>query len=560
MDLRSLLSGHWSRRAAPASAAASAVPTPRPAPPAAALGGGDAGYPLQAVDELLATHDELLRRIKLAYGADQQAFTDDILAVVRRYAAYVNGLPATAGNYFSAPGGLLRIGLEIGFYALQATDGQIFSGRATISQRRQLEPRWRQATFIAGLCSELHRSLSHVQVTDQRGRPWPAYLAPLSGWLQQQRADRFFVRWIRDPQELRALGILALPYILPAGLLQHLAHDNTVVVPQMLASIGGLPLTREHNILEQLVARAAALVIARDLHAMAERGAQPPPGAHLARYLLDACRRLVRCHDGWAPNSDRSRVWFGQDGLFLVWPHAAMEISGVLEDDRLPGMPTSPAAMQAILAEAGVIEPPQATQATWQIHPPEGKSALDAIKFLSPAFLLAALAAPPAPLPCHLTRPRRASAAPPSPTAVTAGTPERQAPPATASRPEPTPITLRAPPRLDPALHAALADIIGTLNRDATPACCRVQGGLFIPLSELEKRQVDATMAMRTLAKQKVLASDLAGNASTIIHACGGAERTRGIVIALEYLDGIAAAGIAAPATVDGNRHARPAL
>src|SRR2546429_5206720 len=66
------------------------------------------------------------------------------------------------------------------FRSLQGTDAHIFSGRSTISARRHLEPRLRLATFIAGLCCQAHRVLSHIIVTDAQGEVWPAYLLPRS--------------------------------------------------------------------------------------------------------------------------------------------------------------------------------------------------------------------------------------------------------------------------------------------------------------------------------------------------------------------------------------------
>ena len=173
----------------------------------------DPGISVRSIDDVLAAQHDLIRRIKLCYGANRETFDTDLFSLIRRYAEYVHLLPATPDNHFSLPGGLLRMGLEVAFYALQATDGQIFSGRSTISHRRQLEPRWRHATFIAGLCSELHRTLSHVTVLDAKGNEWPAYLYPLTRWLREQCVLRFFLRWIPHAQETRSLGVFALPQI-----------------------------------------------------------------------------------------------------------------------------------------------------------------------------------------------------------------------------------------------------------------------------------------------------------------------------------------------------------
>ena len=272
----------------------------------------DPGIPVRSIDDVLAAQDDLIRRIKLSYGSDRNTFNTDLFSLIRRYAEYVHLLPATPDNHFSLPGGLLRMGLEIAFYALQATDGQIFSGRSTISHRRQLEPRWRHATFIAGLCSELHRTLSHVIVIDAKGNEWPAYLGPLNDWLHAQRASRFFLRWIPHAQETRSLGVFALPQIIAPETLDYLAQGNSVVVPHMMACVSGMPIYREHNILEDLVRRAAALVIDRDLQSSAERYGKPRLGSHLERYLVDALRRLVVSNVLWMPNAEKSRVWYGR--------------------------------------------------------------------------------------------------------------------------------------------------------------------------------------------------------------------------------------------------------
>ena len=330
----------------------------------------------------------------------------------------MNLLPATADNYYCEVGGLFRLGLEVGFFALQGTDGHIVSGRSTISTRRHLEPRWRQATFLAGLCSELHRTLSHVVVTDDRGEEWPAYLTPLTSWLQHRRSKRFFIRWLSGAQETRSLGLFALRHIVPEQTMQHLATGNSVVVPQFLACLAGMPQYREQSILAELVKRATALVIDRNLIASANRYGRPILGAHLERYLLDAMRRLVTSHTAWVPNQERSRVWYGKDGLFIVWPNAAAEIRKLLEEDELPGIPKAPETILEILLGAKVLEGRSGAEALWTIAPPPGKNVIEAVKLSSPEILLSAHLDPVAPLPVALAvrpQPKASEAAPPCP-------------------------------------------------------------------------------------------------------------------------------------------------
>ena len=141
--------------------------------------------PALPVEQVLAQHQEWIERIRLCYGAERTHFEREVLSVIQRYAAYVHLLAAAPAENFCEPGGLLRQGLETAFYSLQGSDGQIFAGRASLSSRRHLEPRWRLAALIAGLCAEVYRPLSQMRVSTPSSTVWPAALEPLAHWLQR---------------------------------------------------------------------------------------------------------------------------------------------------------------------------------------------------------------------------------------------------------------------------------------------------------------------------------------------------------------------------------------
>lgn len=434
MPIRELLARMpfpWPSARAPAQAVRVEPPI-EPASPAAPPGGGSALH-VRSVDELLAPHAELLGRLKLCYGCDRATFVADLLTPARAYAAYVGSLPATPDNYFCEPGGLLRLGLEVGFVALQATDGHIVSGRSTISTRQQLEPRWRHATFLAGLCAEMHRTLSHVVVTDERGEEWPAYLKPLSQWLADRSQARYFVRWPVNAQEFPALGLCALSQVVPPAVLQHLASGNSVVVPQLISTLSGSPLLREPNMMAEIVRRSAALVVDRDLIVCASRSGRPVLGTHVERYVLDVMRRLVVSHQAWVPNGDRSRVWLGREGLFLVWPNAANEIRKVFEDDETPGMPKTAQEVQEVLLASSVVEPFALDQPLWTITPPPGGQPLQALKLTTPEILLPVHAQGPRALTSPLVQPAPAPLAAAAAAATAQRTATAAASPATSS-------------------------------------------------------------------------------------------------------------------------------
>lgn len=541
----------------------------------------DPGIDAASVAEMLAAEDKLLARFKYCYGS--ASFEPDILEPIRAYARYVNLLPATADNFFCGAGGLFRLGLEVAFHALQGTDGHIVSGRSTISVRKELEPRWRQATFLAGLCSELHRTLSQITVTDAQGNEWPAYLMPLSTWLEQRKARRFYVRWISNAPESRGPGLFALPHIVPASTMQHLASGNHTVVPQMLACISGIPLLHEQSILIELVRRAAALVIDRDLVASAHRYGKPILGAHIERYLLDAMRHLVATNAAWSPNSERSRVWLGADGLFIVWPNAATEIRKVLEEDQLRGIPKSPETIAEILTAAGVFLAPPGQQDSWLIQPPGASSPIEAVRLSSAEILLAGQLRATPPLPQALAvradaKPQSSTRQAPAPTArpspaqtardhdellqasLELAPPPRSgaepaAPPLAAAAdhtdlavdesepalaaPAPVHFSLRAPMRLVPQVRQALAAAIDTLNGDADKASAvTTASGVFVPFEHFRGHSLDANTVLRALADANMLVGTSEGRTRAYRHEVHGQEQP-GVVVRPEHVQGL---------------------
>jgi conjugal transfer pilus assembly protein TraI len=535
----------------------------------------DPGFAVAPVDELLEQNADLIARIKLCYGADRETFEREVLTLIRRYTAYVHLLPATADNYFSNPGGLLRLGLEAAFFSLQGTDAHIFSGRSTISVRRQLEPRWRHATFIAGLCCELHRVLSHLIVTDVQGEQWPCYLQPLAGWLGDRGAQRYFLRWRPQAQETRGLGVFALLHVVPPEVLQDLSQDNVVIVPQLMASIGGVAQYRERNVLDELVRRSLALVIARNLAANSDRYGSPQFGSHLERYLVDALRRLASGHSAWIPNREKSRVWFGPDGLFLLWPGAAEDVHKLLESDQLAGIPKAPETMLELLLAAGVLIAQDATQATWTIQPPGTKTTVEAVKLASPAILFSGIDPAPEALKKALVRKQGAveevppvaapvvkvgtqlsliPAPPVAPTMVAAPT-TPTAPPESSPAPAPSTLSvgfaLRAPLRLNPVVRDALTAVVHTLNHAAGPAqCCTVATGIFIPLDELERRGVPPSLTLRALADVHMLAVVDDKGPPTLTRDFNGTP-TVGMVLDPRFVDGLDLDGFALPTSED---------
>jgi len=519
----------------------------------------DPGFEALPVEELLAEHEPLLGRIKLCYGADRTSFDRDLMPMVRGYAAYVHLLPTTPDNYFKAPGGLLRLGLETAFFALQGPDAHIFSGKATIA---------------SGLYCELHRVLSHLIATTPEGEKWPSVLMPLLGWLREGGVQRYFVRWRPQAAETRGLGLFALPLVVPATALEGLRHADGGILRQLFASVGGVPQCREHNILDDLVRRSLALVIDRHLAASAERYGSPQYGSHLERYLVDALRRLAAGHSAWIANRDKGRLWLGEDGLFLVWPAAPQDILELLEGDQLAGIPKAPDTLLDILLDAGVLQADPTGGRTWPIFPAGVKAPTDAVKFSAPDIVLAGIEPVPAPIGRPLQRcetvnsPSRPVPKPPytparrsepdstpspqlsliepdaaEPVDVEPATPGEAtggAPPAAALHPQgPRPIRLKAPMRLNPAVRQALQEAVDTLNDPpVTAPVFTVRENVFVPLADFEHRGVQPTVALRALLDIGMLHRPSPSAPPTTSHDVRGVA-TVGVVLLTRHVDGL---------------------
>ena len=372
----------------------------------------DEGTAIRSAEAIMQSRQAFIQRIKLSYGSDHEVFQRDLIPPIRKFVDYVLDLPATPNQHFCASGGMVDLGLRTAFFALQATDDQIFEGRATITARRHLEPRWRRATFIAGLCAELHRTLSHIRVSDEHGEQWQPFLMPLAQWAARQKAKRLVVRWEACAQETRSVGLFALPMIITPETMAYLAEDNSVVVPHMLAAISGSVTRQQHNLLDDLVRRAAAFVIDKDLQESARVQGSVKPALHLGRYFLDTMRELVDAHPGWVPNGEKSRVWLGPEGAFIIWPNAVADILKVLEETLLPGLPQSADAVLDILLANGMARPQDEVQLTWLIKPPNVASALEAVKLDSPGLLFEGMVPQPVPLAMPLIVPGKPSRRP----------------------------------------------------------------------------------------------------------------------------------------------------
>lgn len=162
-------------------------------------------------------------------------------------------------------------------------------------------------------------------------------------------------------------------------------------MPHLLASLSGVHLSTERNVIDALVRRAQALVIDREraLHAGRHGAATAEP--HLQPAIQEALRQLLQRHPAWQPNAPKSRVWWGADGVFLVWPDAASELHQQFATLLIPGLPLRAVALLPLLLNADSVQQQADGNAVWTIRPPGSATPLTALKWTAPEHLQDAL-------------------------------------------------------------------------------------------------------------------------------------------------------------------------
>lgn len=400
MMLRKLASFLTSRTtaAAPTQAVnapgANASQRPRPTPSTPVYPPSDNGVTFYPAHEVLATQADLLHRLRMATGVADAEYDRLYGTVITNLANGVNLLPATETGTHQGAGGLFRLSLELGFYALQASEASIFAARAGVERRRLLEPRWRYATWLAGMCCELYRPITTMIVTTPDGDQWPTYRLPLGEWLDEKGFDRYYIRWIeQSPGKQRpgrgAAATLA-HRLIPDVALQYLHEGSNEIVPTMIDVITGSFGSHNPHPMARIIEEVREKVVARDNAIRPQTYGKLTVGQHTEPHLLDAMRRLLKSGK-WTINVKKSRLWFGDEGLFLIWPTAANEMLEMLRQDGIAGIPQDSHTILDILAEAQVFEAHHDGGYFWTVFPPSSSNELAAVKFANPDTIFGAL-------------------------------------------------------------------------------------------------------------------------------------------------------------------------
>ncbi|PXX95819.1 MobH family relaxase [Halomonas sp. LBP4] len=313
------------------------------------------GLPAAPIEKVLLTQRELIARIQQTLGLSNDEFERLMRPVLHNYAEFVHLLPASEAHHHRGAGGLFRHGLEVAFWATQASEAVIFVRDGTPRERRNLEPCWRLAVCLAALLHDLGKPLSDVTVTDKLGKAeWNPYAESLMDWVRENNIERYFLRWNKGRHERHErLATLALNMVLTSDVRRYLRAPGPDLMKAVVEAISG---TSALHPVTQLVLKADQESVKRDLKESRLNIDEHSIGLSIEPYIIDAIRSLV-ISKRWKVNVAGAQVWHLEQGAFIAWKAAAPSLVKHLQDNNVPAVPHDPDTLADYLIDRGFAVP-----------------------------------------------------------------------------------------------------------------------------------------------------------------------------------------------------------
>lgn len=329
------------------------------------------GLPVVSPEKLLETQAELIERIADTAIALPAQFERYYLAAIERFARFAHLLPASQSHHHRGAGGLLRHSIEVGLWALQSADKVLLDAAKTPYQRREMEPRWQLAVFLAALCHDAGKPVTDLIVTDKdRTAIWKPIKEDLYTWAKENGVEAYFLDWREGrARQHTALSNLIADRIIGAEALEWIEEGGTELIVWLMESLNYNP--SPTNLIHDLVIKADQTSVERDLKTLGVAMAGYDLGVPIERHLTDIMRRFVK-EGVWLVNEPGARLWNIGGNIYLVWPAAGEEIARQVREDGIPGIPRTPDGILDMLVErqiAFIREGAAPGNRLWQIAP-----------------------------------------------------------------------------------------------------------------------------------------------------------------------------------------------
>ena len=313
----------------------------------------DPGLPAVSPEEIIHGASAKIKRLAEIAGGTATEFERLYMVPLRNLAEQVHLLPATPHTFYSGPGGLFNMSLDVALLARQSAEGKIFVPEATIEVRHRTEGAWRYSAFIAGLLSQLHVPVGSMTVTSPLGEQWPRYGISVYEWIKGKNLRKYHVIWHDKAKVTGAEGASLLSTVVPPDVMDWLATTDSQIIRDI-----NIAVTREMAASESILGAILKSVVARvkevDTLQQPSRFGRLTVGTQFEPHLLNAMRELVE--DGtWRCNEPGGTVFWGSDGLYIAWPMGLKDVLSVFAKRSLNAMPQSSVTLAEMLGTSGII-------------------------------------------------------------------------------------------------------------------------------------------------------------------------------------------------------------
>ncbi|PYG78438.1 MULTISPECIES: MobH family relaxase [unclassified Pseudomonas] len=310
--------------------------------------------PQSAESLLSADHRrKLLERIWQYTALSEAQFDRLYLEPIRRYASFVQQVPASESHHHAYPGGMLDHGLELVACSLKLRQSYLLpSGAAPEDQAAQADA-WSAAIAYGALLHDIGKIAVDVQVEYQNGECWHPWHGPLN------QPYRFRYKPGRDYKLHGAAAGLLYTQILSHALLDWLSG-----YPELWSQL--LFLLADHyehaGPLGELVLQADRVSTAQNIGGNPVKALQAPKHS-LQHHLLMGLRHLVK--NEFKLNQPGAAGWLTEEHLWLVSKTATDKLRAHLLAQSVDGIPTSNIALFDELQSHGLVEPTPDGRAVW---------------------------------------------------------------------------------------------------------------------------------------------------------------------------------------------------
>ncbi|MFJ2982668.1 MULTISPECIES: MobH family relaxase [unclassified Pseudomonas] len=316
----------------------------------------------QSAESLLAADHrrKLLERIWQYTALSEAQFNRLYLEPIRRYASFVQQLPASESHHHAYPGGMLDHGLELVACSLKLRQSYLLpSGAAPEDQAAQADA-WSAAIAYGALLHDIGKIAVDLQVECQNAERWHPWHGPLS------QPYRFRYHPGRDYKLHGAAAGLLYTQILSPALLDWLS-DYPELWSQLLFLLAD---HYEHaGTLGELVLQADRVSTAQNIGGNPAKALQAPKHS-LQHHLLMGLRHLVK--NEFKLNQPGAAGWLTEDHLWLVSKTTTDKLRAHLLAQAVDGIPTSNIALFDELQSHGLVEATPESKAVWNATVSDG--------------------------------------------------------------------------------------------------------------------------------------------------------------------------------------------